>query len=115
MEVAQKLGITADTSTTHIVAYYIEDATIRSEIIEKVKSLKDRALKDGQPYILESRAGEALPFQEGRDGGFNIVTATSFKNVEDRLYYSSFDPAHEELKNLAAMHLKKGLILDFAL
>ena len=49
------------------------------------------------------------------DAGYNFASIMSFASEEDRAYFATQDPAHEELKRFLAGKLVKGiLVLDFA-
>ncbi|KAF2753886.1 hypothetical protein EJ05DRAFT_479909 [Pseudovirgaria hyperparasitica] len=66
------------------------------EVLAQYKGLKEKALKDDQPYILRAYAQRTYP--EARNQGFSICAHTSFASLEDFEYYDKECAVHKALK-----------------
>ncbi|KAH7034508.1 uncharacterized protein B0I36DRAFT_360026 [Microdochium trichocladiopsis] len=50
-------------TVNRITLFKIADAAARQKLVDIYKTLQQRALKDGKPYILAAKAGSAAPDQ----------------------------------------------------
>ncbi|KAK7413184.1 hypothetical protein QQX98_007908, partial [Neonectria punicea] len=77
-------------------------------------ALKDRCLhpSTGKPYIVLSKGGADNSI-EGLQGGITHAFVVEFASEEDREYYVTKDPAHQEfIKGLLAL-VDKAQVIDF--
>ncbi|KAK5075279.1 hypothetical protein LTR64_001484 [Lithohypha guttulata] len=66
--------------------------------IQKYKTLRETAVKDGEPYILHNEAGKTINTSEERSKGFTLCGQTTFASQADVDYYDSQCGAHAEFK-----------------
>lgn len=77
-------------------------AATKADIARRFVQLKDQARRNGRPYIVAIRGGQAIS-KEGLDRGFEQAFVVTFKNESDRdffvgkPYVESRDPAHDSL------------------
>ncbi|KAH8797767.1 stress responsive A/B barrel domain-containing protein [Xylogone sp. PMI_703] len=69
-------------------------------MIDKYKSMQQRAVKDGKPYILAVQAGAIIP--DSRAQGHTLAVRTVFASLEDMKFYDTECEAHKALKIFAA-------------
>ncbi|KAL4968161.1 Dabb family protein [Aspergillus stella-maris] len=64
--------------------------------LEGFKAFASSQKKEGEPYILSMQAGRA----EGsvREQGYNFVTKSVFRSMDDMRYYENDCPAHNEYR-----------------
>lgn len=106
-------------TTLSTILWSLQTPEIADKLIELVGNLPLRAKKEGQNYILSTRAGTTKPPFPGRPtrsqgelihphhqfgtfayddlAGYNVVTIVEFKSVTDAEYWAFTDPLHKEM------------------
>lgn len=67
-------------------------------LFDAYQTLKRDNQKDGKPYILEINGYQPIP--DARNQGYNFVSMSKFKDLEDMKFYDKECPAHGALKAL---------------
>jgi hypothetical protein len=99
------LAQTAFADVRHVVAFRFKagvDAAAIADYAREFFSLKQRALKDGKPYIVDIVGGRPIS-KEGYDQNFQQAFIVTFKSAADRDFFvgppyrERMDPVHEAL------------------
>jgi hypothetical protein len=89
----------------HVVVFRFKagvDEAVRTNYVREFFHLKDRALKDGKPYIVDITGGRGIS-KEGYDQNFQQAFVVTFKSAADRDFFvgppyrERMDPVHEAL------------------
>ncbi|MBX5046254.1 Dabb family protein [Rhizobium lentis] len=98
----------------HFVALRYErnvDDSVKAEIAERFKALKDISTRNGKPYIISITGGDGIS-KEGFDQGFEQGFLVIFANREDRDYFVGkpysevMDPSHQAVAQFAEPHFE---------
>ncbi|KAM5349626.1 hypothetical protein ACJ41O_006131 [Fusarium nematophilum] len=84
---------------TRVTLFKIPSEEDQQRLLDLYKTLLQKAVKDGKPYIVSAKAGKAKPDQRAQ--GFNVVAVSVFSSLEDFNYYDTECAAHGELKAFA--------------
>ncbi|KAK2743834.1 hypothetical protein FQN55_007054 [Onygenales sp. PD_40] len=95
---------------TRITLFKIPDPAHQQQLLEKYKTLKQDALKDGTPYILSILAGPTK--DDHRRQGYTLAIVSGFACEEDMKYYDEGCAAHAEIKKLARS-VHQGVMMVF--
>ncbi|WP_082930510.1 Dabb family protein [Rhizobium bangladeshense] len=99
----------------HFVALRYErnvDASIKAEIAERFKALKNTSMRNGKPYIMSITGGDGIS-KEGFDQGFEQGFLVIFASREDRDYFVGkpysevMDPSHQAVAQFAEPHFER--------
>jgi hypothetical protein len=98
---------TIDDNTANMSAKPINRVTLfkipskedQAKMIDMYRTMPERALKDGKPYILSVSVGPT--FDDARNQGYTFAAHSVFASVEDMKYYDDECAAHAELKKFA--------------
>ncbi|KAI8944390.1 hypothetical protein F4801DRAFT_571967 [Xylaria longipes] len=76
----------------------IPDATLQEQAIKIFNDSKNTRLKDGKPYIIESRATKCRSIRDttGADN-WNVIAWFTFASQADAEYYQYDDPVSKEM------------------
>ena len=96
----------------------------RKEVFDRFLQLKDKAKRDGKPYIVSIKAGAQNMSLEGAGQNFDQAFIVEFRSEGDRNYYvgtpaitdpAFYDPAHQEFKEFVGPFLTEhgALVYDF--
>ncbi|KAF1991858.1 stress responsive A/B barrel domain protein [Aulographum hederae CBS 113979] len=66
--------------------------------LDEYKDMMETAKKDGEPYILASKAYKL--YSDPRSQGFTVAARSTFKSVEDMKYYDEACERHAALKKV---------------
>jgi hypothetical protein len=92
----------------HFVAFHYKpgvDPAIKADIARRFIELKDRAMRDGRPYIVSIVGGKAAS-REGFDRNLEEGFIVRFRTASDRDYFvgppylSAMDPSHEAVAKI---------------
>ena len=111
----------------HIVLFRYKpmvSAEQRREVFDRFLQLKDKAKRNGQPYIVSIKAGAQNTSLEGAGQNFDQAFIVEFRSEGDRNYYvgtpavtdpAFYDPAHQEFKEFVGPFLTEhgALVYDF--
>ncbi|KAJ4328710.1 hypothetical protein N0V84_000902 [Fusarium piperis] len=84
---------------TRVTLFKIPKEEDQQRLLDIYKSMPQKALKNGKPYIVSVRAGKAAADQRAQ--GFTVVALSVFDSIEDFNYYDTECAAHGELKQFA--------------
>ena len=102
---ATMLSHVAFADIRHVVAFQYKaavDEATKAQIAQEFIRLKDRALRDGRPYIVAIDGGRAIS-KEGFDRNLQWAFIVTFRTEADRDFFvgppyrKAMDPAHEAL------------------
>ncbi|MCF7644958.1 Dabb family protein [Bacillus subtilis] len=96
----------------------------RKEVFDRFLQLKDKAKRDGKPYIVSIKAGAQNTSLEGAGQNFDQAFIVEFRSEGDRNYYvgtpavtdpAFYDPAHQKFKTFVGPLLEENgaLVYDF--
>ncbi len=96
----------------------------RKEVFDRFLQLKDKAKRDGRPYIVSIKAGAQNMSLEGAGQNFVQAFIVEFRSEGDRNYYvgtpavtnpAFYDPEHQEFKEFVGPFLTEhgALVYDF--
>ncbi|KAI0439851.1 hypothetical protein F4803DRAFT_22388 [Xylaria telfairii] len=76
----------------------IPDPTLQEQAIKIFSDSKNTRLKDGKPYIIESRAAKCRSIRDttGTDN-WNVIVWFTFDSEADAEYYQNEDPVSKEM------------------
>lgn len=111
----------------HIVLFRYKpmvSAEQRREVFDRFLQLKDKAKRDGKPYIVSIKAGAKNTSLEGAGQNFDQAFIVEFRSEGARNYYvgtpavtdpAFYDPAHQEFKEFVGPLLEENgaLVYDF--
>ncbi|KAH7024685.1 stress responsive A/B barrel domain-containing protein [Microdochium trichocladiopsis] len=98
-------------TVNRITLFKIPEEAARAKLVEIYKTLQQRALKDGKPYILGAKVGSAFPDQ--RSQGYTFAVQTTFASADDMAYYDSACSAHADLKSYAKTVSQGNMVVYF--
>ncbi|PLB34914.1 Dabb family protein [Aspergillus candidus] len=105
-------------SITHIVLFQFKvdapPAAVK-DACSRMLALKDNCVHPAsqRPYI-KSAVGGADNSPEGIQGGITHAFVMEFATAEDREYYVSSDPTHQEFVKSLGGIIEKAQVVDFA-
>lgn len=85
-------------------------------IISLFASIRDKATRDGQPYILSLKGGSTSSTaftSEARSQGYTVVVHTEFAGEADVRYWDDECAAHKELKRVVMPLTEGAMVLHF--
>ncbi|WP_170137535.1 Dabb family protein [Pseudochrobactrum asaccharolyticum] len=96
----------------------------RKEVFDRFLQLKDKAKRDGKPYIVSIKAGAQNMSLEGAGQNFDQAFIVEFRSEGDRNYYvgtpavtdpALYDPEHQKFKEFVGPFLTEhgALVYDF--
>ncbi|RYP81754.1 hypothetical protein DL770_005811 [Monosporascus sp. CRB-9-2] len=90
----------------------IPDAEKQEKAINAFTTIKDKALKNGAPYILSSKAAKCTVASDKPGSGvtWTVVYMLSFASKEDEQYCTKEDPVIKELREKAGVVEAAGYI-----
>ncbi|KAI1457952.1 dabb-domain-containing protein [Annulohypoxylon moriforme] len=102
----------------HLVLFQFK-ASATTEAVKEASS-RMLGLKEGcihptskKPYI-KSLTGGKDNSHEGVQHGITHAFVAEFESLEDRDYYVSMDPFHEEFKTFVGPFVEKVIVVDFS-
>ncbi|KAI0474736.1 hypothetical protein F4859DRAFT_521804 [Xylaria cf. heliscus] len=76
----------------------IPDAALQEQAIKIFGDSKNTRLKDGKPYIIESKAAKCRSIRDTTGvGNWNVVVWFTFASGADAEYYQNEDPVSKEM------------------
>lgn len=93
-----------------VTLFKIHSEEDQERLIDVYRGIKQKALKNGEPYILSATVGPTV--DDTRNQGYTLAAMSTFASVEDMHYYDNECSAHAELKSLAKS-LHKGAMMVF--
>ncbi|KAG7138799.1 Fusaristatin A biosynthesis cluster protein like [Verticillium longisporum] len=94
-----------------ITLFKIPNEEDRQKLLELYKGMPQKAVKDGQPYLLGVKAGTA--FKDQRAQGYTVAVQSMFASVEDMAYYDNECAAHAELRAFAKSVNQGAMMIYF--
>lgn len=85
-------------------------------IISLFASIRDKATRDGQPYILSLKGGSTSSTtftSEARSQGYTVAVHTEFAGEADVRYWDDECAAHKELKRVIMPLTEGAMVLHF--
>lgn len=95
-----------------ITLFKIPNESDREHLLSLYRTMPQRALKDGKPYIHSVTAGHAIP--DARNQGFTIAAVTKFASEADMKYYDEGCAAHAELREFVRSVREGFMMVYFA-
>ncbi|KAF4465339.1 stress responsive A B barrel domain [Fusarium albosuccineum] len=84
---------------TRVTLFKVPKEEDQQKLLDLYKSMPQKAVKDGKPYIVSVKAGKAEPDQRAQ--GFTVIAISVFSSIDDFQYYDTECAAHGELKQFA--------------
>lgn len=100
----------SSTPVFRVTLFKIPSKDDQAKLIDVYRGMKQKALKDGKPYILSATVGPTV--DDARNQGYTVAAMSTFASVEDMQYYDNECTAHSELKRLAKT-LHKGAMMVY--
>ncbi|PSN70807.1 hypothetical protein BS50DRAFT_570287 [Corynespora cassiicola Philippines] len=94
-----------------VTLFKIPDVENQEKLLAMYKTAQQKALKDGQPYIVAVDAGQTR--DDARNKGFTVCAKTTFASMEDFEFYDKQCPAHSEIKKFASSVNEGSMMVYF--
>lgn len=102
----------ASQEVTRITLFKIPDPDDQQKLLDIYRTMPQKALKDGKPYIRSVEAG--VPYVDARNQGYTIAVLSKFDSIEDFRYYDEKCEAHNALKSVAKTLHQGNMMIFFS-